>query len=66
MGYCICDWPAECCGTGIMMCDGCGGDLCVCRCGGEMECPGCPACMGLDDPGDWGEDAAQSAPGSEG
>ena len=27
---CICDWPDECSGLGIIECDGCGGDLCVC------------------------------------
>jgi hypothetical protein len=46
---CICDWPDDCGGTGVLMCDGCGGDQCVCTCGGEMECYGCEACGdGLD------------------
>jgi len=41
---CICDWPRECSGTGIINCDGCGGDQCVCTCGGEVSCPGCDYC----------------------
>lgn len=41
---CCCYWPETCGGLGILICDGCGGDLCVCRCGGELECPGCPEC----------------------
>ncbi len=47
---CCCDFPETCSGTGILMCDGCGGDICVCRCGGECECYGCEACGdGIDD-----------------
>ena len=46
---CICDWPPDCGGLGILMCDGCGGDQCVCRCGGETECYGCDACVHNDD-----------------
>lgn len=41
---CICDWPKSCGGSGIIYCEGCGGDICICRCGGEDECPGCPDC----------------------
>lgn len=44
MSGCMCDFPNHCYGFGVLMCDGCGGDLCVCRCGGEMECPGCEFC----------------------
>ena len=52
---CCCDFPEDCGGSGVLLCDGCGGDLCVCRCGGETECYGCDACCGLaeyhdDDP----------------
>lgn len=52
---CICEWPECCGGSGIIICEGCGGDLCVCRCGGEDQCPGCEDCDdgdpdgGLDD-----------------
>ena len=41
---CGCEWPDGCNGTGTLYCDGCGGDICVCICGGEMECPGCETC----------------------
>ena len=40
----MCDFDDECSGTGILHCLGCGGDLCVCRCGGESECYGCDMC----------------------
>jgi len=52
MSACICDWPPDCGGTGTLQCGGCGGDLCVCRCGGEMPCDGCSECA--EDP--WAED----------
>ena len=41
---CICDFPDGCGNLGILMCDGCGGDTCVCPCGGELDCHGCPEC----------------------
>ena len=41
---CICDWPSGCGGLGVLECDGCGGDTCVCTCGGESECYGCAEC----------------------
>ena len=46
---CVCDWPhpreaRRCSGTGVQYCKGCGGDLCVCICGGERDCDGCEAC----------------------
>ena len=41
---CICEWPDSCDDTGTLECLGCGGDLCVCRCGGTMACPGCEDC----------------------
>lgn len=54
---CSCDWPRTCGGLGILQCEGCGGDQCVCRCGGEEECDGCPDCRedeyddsGFEDP----------------
>ena len=36
---------------------GCGGDFCICQCGGEdIECIGCEACdRELDDYGDYPE-----------
>ena len=57
---CICDWPAadDCDGLGVLTCEGCGGDQCVCRCGGTRDCPGCAACEDVDD-GDDGEDLAE-------
>jgi hypothetical protein len=52
--HCVCEWPKRpkppalpgflCNGTGIQHCNGCGGDQCICVCGGERECPGCDAC----------------------
>ena len=48
---CICDFSGSCGGLGILMCEGCGGDLCVCCCGGETECFGCDECGE-----DWFED----------
>lgn len=50
---CICDWPDECSGLGSLQCEGCGGDICVCPCGGEAACPGCEYC---EDGGEFGED----------
>jgi hypothetical protein len=44
---CICEWETSCGGTGLVRCEGCGGDFCVCAdCNGngEMECPGCSDC----------------------
>lgn len=29
-GECICDFPEGCVGNGVLYCEGCGGDLCVC------------------------------------
>lgn len=40
----MCEFPETCGGLGVLICDGCGGDTCVCHCGGEAECPGCPEC----------------------
>jgi len=41
---CMCEWPDGCAGLGVLQCRGCGGDLCVCTCGGEIECDGCEDC----------------------
>jgi hypothetical protein len=41
---CECEWPRTCGGLGVLICRGCGGDLCVCRCGGEEQCDGCVEC----------------------
>ena len=50
---CICDFPKTCDGMGVLFYEGCGGDICVCRCGGEIECDGCEDCsiqdLELDD-----------------
>ena len=46
MARCICEWPPTCGGTGVLTCDGCGGDICVCAVcygHGEMDCDGCVA-----------------------
>lgn len=50
-GECICTFDGECSGTGVLHCSPpCGGDLCVCICGGEEECDGCMYCTSsLDD-----------------
>ena len=50
---CICDFATECNGTGVLNCDGCGGDACFCACGGEMDCWGCIYCL---QPSEYGED----------
>src|SRR5262245_16914627 len=42
---CTCAWPGFCDGTGWLVCRGCGGDACGCRCGGCQECPGCKSCQ---------------------
>ncbi len=49
MSECICDWPETCGGLGALVCGGCGGDLCVCPCGGEANCPGFDECPDAED-----------------
>jgi len=49
MAECVCEFGWECSGLGTIYCDGCGGDQCICRCGGEIECPGCAYCGDGDD-----------------
>lgn len=47
---CMCIFGPECNGLGTVYCSPpCGGDLCVCTCGGEMECGGCWSCGGPED-----------------
>lgn len=46
---CICEWEDGCGGTGVIYCAGCGGDQCVCQCGGELPCGGCEECDFFDD-----------------
>jgi hypothetical protein len=49
---CICEFPAECDGSGIVQCEGCGGDQCVCACcfgNGETTCEGCDECRHDDE-----------------
>jgi hypothetical protein len=41
---CMCEW-GPCDGAGYLACGGCGGDQCVCMCGGAIECPGCAHCL---------------------
>lgn len=44
---CGCDW--RCDGFGELVCYTCGGDFCICACGGgPIECYGCEACGGRD------------------
>lgn len=60
MSRCMCDFPDECIGDGILACSGCGGDLCVCRAcfgHGETECPGCLMCRDS-----WDEDDVGAGP----
>lgn len=44
MNDCMCEFAAGCGGLGVVHCNGCGGDLCVCACGGEIDCDGCEDC----------------------
>lgn len=63
---CICEFPAQCDGSGIVLCLGCGGDQCVCKAcygNGEDECPGCEMCANRDYLAD--EDPAERAAGPE-
>lgn len=46
---CLCEFRAGCGGLGTLVCQGCGGDLCICICGGETECFGCEDCDHGDD-----------------
>ena len=49
MSPCICEWPLDCDGSGTLECDHCGGDFCICLCGGEATCNGCQNCASDDD-----------------
>jgi|FLYL01.1.fsa_nt_gi hypothetical protein len=42
---CICEFDTTCAGNRVRECSGCGGDHCICRCGGEVPCEGCEACF---------------------
>jgi hypothetical protein len=44
MSGCMCEFDNECNGLGTLQCRGCGGDACICICGGETECDGCQWC----------------------
>jgi hypothetical protein len=49
---CICEFPPDCGGLGVLVCEGCGGDFCVCGAclgHGEIECEGCEYCTGDDE-----------------
>jgi hypothetical protein len=48
----MCDWDHACSGSGVIYCQGCGGDICVCTCGGERSCEGCEWCEPIDTEGD--------------
>lgn len=55
MSKCICEFPIDCGGLGVICCAGCGGDQCVCAAcdgAGQMACDGCDYCEGEDDGGD--------------
>jgi hypothetical protein len=46
MADCICEFPTDCGGLGVVFCLGCGGDLCVCPAcpmGGDQDCD-CEMC----------------------
>lgn len=62
---CMCEWEGGCGGLGVVYCRGCGGDNCVCICGGgPVECEGCEDCGPLvDDCDDFYED--EEAAGGE-
>ena len=62
-GRCMCEFPSSCGGMGMLQCDGCGGDLCVCACGDPgIECEGCDDCgEGSDEIDDYGY-ASESGP----
>lgn len=54
---CMCRFRGGCGGLGVVDCRGCGGDCCICTCGGETECFGCEDCDIGDDDGEmWTED----------
>lgn len=59
---CICDFYETCNNLGVLHCKGCGGDLCVCTCGGEIDCYGCEDCEDERDGGDDGDDWTEEAP----
>ena len=46
---CMCIWRRTCGGLGYLECRGCGGDNCICTCGGETDCDGCEDCEMDDD-----------------
>lgn len=46
---CICVFQRTCGGSGVLCCHYCGGDFCICRCGGEVDCYGCVDCESPDD-----------------
>jgi hypothetical protein len=50
---CMCEWPSDGGGSGVLYCEGCGGDLCVCECGGEEPCDGCEYCLDTEYDDDW-------------
>lgn len=54
MDECCCEFPDVCSGAGVLYCIGCGGDLCICTCGGVAECGGCGNCDGGVDEDDCG------------
>jgi hypothetical protein len=50
---CNCTFDDECSGTGAVYCSPpCGGDLCICDCGGDRDCPGCEWCRPVEDGAD--------------
>ena len=57
MPSCCCEFPDTCGGFGAVFCDGCGGDLCVCPCGGSRDCE-CEMCRAGDDEWDEREDGS--------
>jgi len=46
---CICSFPETCEGSEYLECEDCGGDMCVCRCGGVTVCAGCEECGDVEE-----------------
>lgn len=66
MPGCNCDFAVGdgCGGLGMLHCgDGaggpCGGDQCICVCGGELPCPGCSDCEAYEHEGLVDEDGVR-------
>lgn len=52
-----------CGGTGWLNCE-CGGDFCVCKLNGGMDCPGCEDCEDETDTDDYDPDECEECGGT--